>query len=187
MKKLYSRYFPTPSYLAMNSCALDISDQSIKYGELYPTGGGLRLGRFGQEKIPQGVIVSGKIEKEEVLVKILKDFAVREDLHLVRVSLPEEQMYLFTLSIPKTESSDIRDSISLQIEEHIPLSALDTIFDYHIISEHGDKLFIEVTAIAQSTIESYLSVFEQAGVTPVSFELEAQAIARAVIPDGRLW
>lgn len=184
MKQLYSRYFPTPSYLAMNSCALDISDQSIKYGELHPTSGGLRLGRFGQEKIAPGVIVSGKIEKEEELIKIIQSFAERENLHFVRVSLPEEQMYLFTLSVPKTAIEDIRDSILLQIEEHIPLSAVDTIFDYHIIREQPDSFFVEVTAVSQATIESYLSLFEQAGVTPVSFELEAQAIARAVIPKG---
>lgn len=184
MKQSYSRYFPTPEYLAMNSCALDISDQSIKYGELHPTGAGLRLGRFGQEKIPPGVIVSGKIENPEALVKILKDFAMREQLHFVRVSLPEEQMYLFTLSIPKTNLDEIRDSILLQIEEHIPLSAADTIFDYHIISEENNSLYIEVTAISQAIIMSYLSLFEEAGLVPLSFELEAQAIARAVIPHG---
>ena len=61
MKRLYSHYFPTPSYLSMNSFAIDISDQSIKYGELLPTSQGLRFGKYGEEKITDGIVSSGKI------------------------------------------------------------------------------------------------------------------------------
>ncbi len=166
----------------MNSCALDISDQSIKYGELLATPNGLRLGRFGHEKIPPGVINSGKIENEAELVNILKALAKREHLNFVRISLPEEQMYLFTLSLPSVTVGDLREVILLQIEEHIPLKAIDTIFDYEIVKENDQTIFVQVSALAITTIESYLSVFEKSGLVPLSFELEAQAIARAVIP-----
>ncbi len=184
MKQVYSRYFPTPSYLAMNSCALDISDQSIKYGELVATPHGLRLGRFGHEKIPAGIINSGKIENEEELLKILRGLARREHLHFVRISLPEEQMYLFTLALPKSTANNLYETILLQIEEHIPLKAIDTIFDYEVVTENSENIFVQVLAIAIVTMESYLSVFKRAGLVPLSFELEAQAIARAVIPLG---
>ncbi len=182
MKQLYSRYFPTPSFLAMNSCALDISDQSIKYGELVATSAGLRLGKYGQVKLPDGVVVSGKIENEIEFVRILKDLAHREHIHFARVALQEEQMYLFTLTLPSMSHKNLRETILLQLEEHIPLPALDTIFDYNIVEENKDSLLVEVVAIAAATMESYLSVFEKSGIVPLSFELEAQAIARAVIP-----
>lgn len=182
MKQSYNRYFPTPSFLAMNSCALDISDKSIRYGELVSTTIGLRLGKFGYEKIPPGVVVSGKIENENELVRILRDLALREHLHFVRISLPEEQMYLFTIELPVIINGNIREAILFQIEEHIPLKVGDTTFDYQIISQNEQTIFIEVLAIATSTIDSYLSVFKKSGLAPLSFELEAQAIARAVIP-----
>ncbi len=184
MKQLYNRYFPTLSYLAMNSCSIDISDQSIKYGELLATPMGLRLGRFGKEKIPAGVVVSGKIENKEKLTDILRALKKKENLHYVRVSMPEEQMYLFTVSLPKVKEGDLRNIILLQIEEHIPLKAVDTIFDYEIISESENNIIVEVSAVAILTIENYLSVFKGSGLIPLSFELEAQAIARAVVPSG---
>src|ERR1035437_8610108 len=109
MKRLYNHYFPTPSYLAMNACAIDISDQSIKYGELIATSAGPRLSKYGKEKIPIGTVVSGKIEKEAELIRILKKIKDKENLHFIRVSLPEEQMYLFTLSLPKTNNQNLRD------------------------------------------------------------------------------
>lgn len=182
MKQAYNRYFPTPPYLAMSSCALDISDKSIKYGELLATPLGLRLGRFGNEKIPAGIVVSGKIENENELVRILSSLAKRENLHFVRISLPEEQMYLFSIELPKIVGADVHEAILLQIEEHIPLKAADTTFDYDIISENEKTIFVEVLAVASTIIDSYISIFKRSGLVPLSFELEAQAIARAVIP-----
>ncbi len=184
MKQPYNYSFPTPSYLAMNSFAIDISDQSIKYGELITTPYGLRLGRFGKEKIPPGVVISGKIEDKDKLVEILKKIKEKEKINFVRVSLPEEQMYIFTLSLPNIKESDIRDMILLQIEEHIPLKAIDTIFEFDVVSSSEMKILVEVSAIASSTVDDYLSVFKKVGISPLSFELEAQAIARVVVPMG---
>ena len=182
MKQLYNRYFPTPSYLMMKSFSIDISDQSIKYGELIPTAQGLRLGHFGKEKIPEEVVVSGEIQDQVKLASILKTIKQKENIEFVRVSLPEEQMYLFTLSLPKVKEKELRDIILLQIEEHIPLKAIDTIFEYEIISNTDTNTSVIVSAIAKNTVEAYLSVFEMAGLKVLSFELEAQAIARAVVP-----
>lgn len=184
MKKLFSHYFPTPSYLNMDSCSLDISDESIKYGQLSPTSSGFKLIKFGKEKVPEGVLVSGKIEDEKKLVSILKNIKDREKLNFIRVSLPEEQMYIFTLSLPQLHGQDLREIILLQIEEHIPLKAIDVVFDYDTIFEDEKTTIVEVSAIPIGIVESYLSVFSQAGLTPLSLESESQAIARAVVPRG---
>lgn len=183
MKIPYSRYFPTPSFLMMSSCAIDISDSSIKYGEIKATTQRLALNKYGQIKIPSGIVISGKIEKEKDLISILDNLRIKENLKFVRISLPEEQMYLFTTSIPKIDNLNLREIIALQIEEHIPLKAIDTTFDYNVVSE-GDKNFlVEVSAIATATVESYLRVLKEASLVPLSFELEAQPIARSVISE----
>jgi type IV pilus assembly protein PilM len=167
----------------MDSFGLDISEQSIKYGKLSNTIYGLRLSKFGTIKIPSGIVVSGKIQDEDKLVEILKDLKLKQNLNFVRVSLPEEQMYLFSISLPKMDEDSIFEAILLQIEEHVPLKATETIFDYEIISQNENTITLEVSAIGQSVIESYLSVFNKASLVPVSFELEAQAIARATVPS----
>lgn len=184
MKQLFSHYFPTPAYLNMDSCALDISDESIKYGQLSETSSGFKLIKFGKEKIPQGVLVSGKIEDEKKLVEILKNIRIKEKLNFVRISLPEEQMYIFTLSLPQMHGEDLREIILLQIEEHIPLKAIDVVFDYDTLREDEKSTIVQVSAISEEIIESYLSVFKKAGLIPLSFESEAQAITRAVVPHG---
>jgi type IV pilus assembly protein PilM len=182
MKDAYDHYFPVPDFLAMPSHALDISDESIKYGKITSHADGLRLESFGYEKIPAGIVSSGRIENEAKLVEILNALKNKENMKFVRVSLPEEQMYLFNIVLPKLTNNEIKDSITLQLEDHIPLSATDAIFDYELIREVNDQsIFVQVVATSAVFIESYLSVLSQVGLVPVSFELETQAIARAVV------
>ncbi|MEA3399416.1 MAG: pilus assembly protein PilM [Patescibacteria group bacterium] len=178
-----NHYFPTPKLLLMPSFALDISDKSIKYGELKMGSKGLYLGRFGKKEIPEGVIISGKIEKESQLIKMLKELRKEQNLHFVRVALPEEQIYLFNISLPK-EVGDIREAILLQLEEYVPLGAEEVLFDYEIVSVIKGNILTQVTAIPEVVVQKHLNVFEKAGLFPISFELEGQAVARAVIPKG---
>jgi type IV pilus assembly protein PilM len=180
MNHQYKHQFPAPRFLSMPSCAIDISDQSIKYGELISTSSGLAIGRYGQERIPDGAIVSGKIQQPALLVGVLKALRQRQHLTFIRVSLPEEQMYLFNLVLPILPYKQIRETILLQLEEHIPISAVDAEFDYKIIRTFGEQMIVQVVATPTTLIDSYLSVFNEAGLVPLSFELEAQAIARAV-------
>lgn len=182
MSKFYRRHFPTPDFLAMPACALDISDESIKYGEIVPDEGGFRLKYFGQENITPGVVVSGKIENEASLVEVLKKIKAKQNIKFVRACLPEEQMYLFNIVLPKQENKAMTETILLQLEDHVPIAAQNTVFDYEVIREVDDhNVLVKVVVTDVSLVESYLSAFAEAGLTPLSFELEDQAIARAVV------
>jgi type IV pilus assembly protein PilM len=61
------------------------------------------------------------------------------------------------------------------------MPAPEAIFDYDIISENDKSVYLQVAAIPVDVIEGYLSVFKNCGMTVHSFELEAQAIARAIV------
>lgn len=168
----------------MSAWALDISDQSIKYGLLKEGYFGFHLKSYGQERIPEGAIVSGKIENINSLLGVIKNIKEKTKMKFVRVSLPEEQMYIFSIVLPKIKHSEIRETILFQLEEHVPLEPNECVFDFEILVETTDKIVVLVAATAVAIIESYLSLFEQAGLVPVSFELEGSAIARAIVPES---
>ena len=172
------------SYLAMPSFGLDISDESVKFAELTLTSSGLRLGRHGEKKIPEGIIEAGKIVNTQKFEELLASLRQGEGLRSVRVSLPEEQIYLFKLRLEKKGLKSIREGIELSLEEHIPVPAPDAIFDYEIIHQGERDMELQVVAIPKNVIENYLAVFKNAGLSVQSFELEAQSIARAIIPRG---
>ncbi len=185
-KNLFNRFFPTPAFLSMLSFGLDISDESIKFISFTFTKDGIRLKKYGERKIPPGIIESGKIKDPKRLEEILLSLRKEEGIKSVRVSLPEEQIYLFKMYLDKTELTNIRESIELSLEEHIPVPAPDTIFDYEILSEDVNTLQVQVAAIPKSVIQNYLSVFKNSSIFVPSFELEAQATSRAVIKRGDL-
>lgn len=182
--KFFQRFFPVPAFLAMPSFGLDISDESLKFIELLNTKEGVRVGRHGEQNIPSGVIEEGKIKNpkrmEEILVSLRKNYGVRS----VRVSLLEKQVYLFKLRLEKSGLINVRESIELALEEHVPISAADAIFDYEVISEDEKNLELQVATIPKNIIEDYLSVFQNSEIIVQSFELEAQAISRAVVQKG---
>lgn len=184
--RFFNRFFPVPAFLVTPSIGLDISDESLKYVELVKTQKGVQVGRYGKRTIPPGIIESGKIKNLKKIEEILLSLKNEIGLKSVRVSLPEEQVYLYKLRLEKLGIEHVRESIELTLEEHIPIRASEAIFDYEFINQDKQNLELQVAAIPTSVIESYLTIFKNTGIKVQSFELEAQAIARAVVKDGDL-
>ncbi len=183
---LCSRFFPVPKFLTEPSFGLDISDESIKFIKLIQTRDGIKINSYGERKIPAGIIELGKIKNTKKIEEILISLREKEGLKSVRVSLPEEQVYIFNLKLEKLGLENVRESIELSLEEYIPISAQDTIFDYDLLSEDEQNLKLHVAAVSKNVIEKYLTVFKNSNIFVKSFELEAQAITRAVIKKGDL-
>ena len=184
LRNSYNRFFPVPDFLVPSSFGLDVSDESIKFARIVGAKNGIKIGQYGERKIPAGVIESGKIKDQKQLEQILLSLKKEEGIKSVRVSLPEEQVYLFRLLLGKAGLQNVREGIELALEEHVPISAPDAIFDYELLSETEENLELQIAAIPKSVIESYLSVFKNSMIQVQSCELEAQATSRAVVRRG---
>lgn len=179
--KFFLRFFPLPKILSEPFFGIDISDESLKFVELVAGKNGLKVGRYGERSIPSGVIESGKIKDSKKMEEILSTLRKEEGVKAVRVSLPEEQVYLFALKLEKIGLKKVREGIELALEDHVPILAQDAIFDYELVSENAQNLEVQVTAIPKNIIENYLLIFEHSQIVVKSFELEAQAVSKAVI------
>lgn len=181
-------FFPTPKLLTMPAVGIDISDSSIKFLELVDSEHGKGIGRYGDAEIPPGVVERGEIKNVDILSGILKRLKEKHDLDFIRASLPEEKVYLFTTKIPSIEAkeSEIRNLIEFRLEENVPLSPAEAVFDFDLPlgNEGAREREVGVAVYPRTTIEQYSELFEKAGLTPLSFEVEAQAIARSVIREG---
>lgn len=186
LRNSYNRFFPVPGFLMASAFGLDISDESLKYVELIPVKNGIKIGKYGERKILPGIIESGKIKDPKRLEEVLVSLRKEEGVKFVRVSLPEEQVYLFRIRLEKAGLENVREGIELSLEEHVPIKAEDAIFDYDVLYEDDQSLELQVAAIPKNIIENYLLVFKDSLISVQSFELEAQAISRAVVKNGDL-
>lgn len=182
------QFFPPPRFLSMPAVGIDISDYSVKFLEFVPSGSGLKLGRFGEEKIPPGVVASGRIKDHAALVEILSNLRKKYSLQFVRASLPEELGYLFDAEAPIASRQEVHTALEFAVEENVPIPPSEAVFDFDYIREaKGVKKNTQpvvVSVFPRAEVESYTELFTLAGFTLLSLEIEAQALARAVVPEN---
>lgn len=184
------RMLPPPSYLLMPSIGVDISDTSLKYIRFASTAHKdvrRQLELFGEVDIPQGVLKRGLVADQKQLTAVLAEFKQKTKADYIRVSLPEERAYLFETEIKRsTPAKEIRSLLEFRLEENVPIPAREAFFDYDILeSETTDRtLRVVVAAYSRETILHYYDACMTAGLTPLSFEVEAQAMVRSVLPSN---
>jgi type IV pilus assembly protein PilM len=172
---------PPPAFILLPAVGIDISDRSIKFAKLIPMGEGYRLGEFGSVPLAPGIVEGGRIIAPERLEETLGNLRRAHDISFVRAALPEEQMYFFRTTIPAGPREVLRDTIELSLEEHVPITGAEAVFDFEVVGHNGADVEVAVTAASRAVVESYTDTFAGAGLTLLSLELEAEAIARTVL------
>ena len=175
-----------PSSLHLPTVGLDISDNSFKYIKLHSVNGDFRVEDFGAEKLPSGILSSGTIQNKKSLAQTLATHFSKKSYKHVALALPEEHGFVRTIHLPKITPEELGEAISLQIEEHIPLSPEETSFTFRVLPQQHSRDTMDVLLVAFPTpiLTAYKEVISEAGLTPVALEIESQAIARAVIPQS---
>ena len=184
LSKFFFKLFPPPKYLNIPYAGLDISDDAIRCIEYSEHRSGYTLKRYGMRNLLPGVIESGYIKNESSLIQELAQLKKDLGINVVKVSLPEERMYLFKTEVPDVNEDQIRQNIEFKLEENVPISAADAIFFFDKMpqSMSKGKIFASVSVTPKDLVNSYLNALKSAGLTTVSFEIQAKAIGRAVVP-----
>lgn len=186
--RVFSRSFPTPELLSPHSAGIDVSDASIKWIVIASHKHGNEVISYGMDLIPEGVVDKGAIQNGPALAEALKK--VKEKMGGVtraHATLPEEAAFVFSMHVPeKTARGQILSMIEFELENRVPLSPKDAVYDFDAITEYDGDLGEEIGVVVfpRALAESYAEVFEVAGIELISLELEARSIARA-ISSGR--
>jgi type IV pilus assembly protein PilM len=80
----------------------------------------------------------------------------------------------------------LKSAVIYEAENYIPLPIEDVYLDSQIVPpalNHLDHLDILIAALPKKTVDPYLSALKLAGLQPLVFEIESQAIARALIKN----
>jgi len=185
----FLKYFPIPKFLEMPSVGLSVSDDSAIFIDFEKTWRGVVVKDYAEKVIPQGILDNGKIVNKDELIKILYGLKNEHRLKFVSASLPDDKAYLFKTELPLMDESAIHDAVLFVLEENVPISRNEAVFDYAVIPHArpgANHIDVSVTVIPEPVVKSYSEIFEAAGLVPVCFQAECQAVARAVIEKGDL-
>ncbi|MDO8565557.1 MAG: pilus assembly protein PilM, partial [bacterium] len=186
--KSFFNLFPPPEYLLLSTSGVAIADKGIKFVEFHRgiIGDKLKITHSSKTVLPPGVVEAGSIKDAGALSLALKDLSSRYSLSYIHATLPEERAYLFTATIERVPAEGLRDAVAFIVEENAPVSLPDSVFDFEVIDldPASTTLKVVVSVLPRNVIASYIAAFESAGMTPISFDIESQAIARTIIPEG---
>ncbi|MEI7777211.1 MAG: pilus assembly protein PilM [bacterium] len=182
MVKSFFDYFPPPRFLDMPFFGLDISPRAVRVVDLHRELGALHLGRFGERKLVE-LVSPETITKNSELKKVLQSLKREFNLKFIKASLPESAAYLFKTEVDaKLTNDEIVSEIEIHLEENVPLSGEEAVFDYHIIKRSSTKIELTVTVLPKAIIDNYANLFNECDLTVLSFMFQPTAISRAVIP-----
>lgn len=168
--------FPLPKFLKIPVIGFDISDKSIKYIQLEKNVGEFFIKQYGEKKLPEGIIEGGEIKKESDFIAFLKSNFGKIKPKNIIASLPEEKAFLDIIELPKMELKNIRQSLSVQLENYFPIKPEEAVFDYEILDSSQNFFDILVVAFPSRLVESYNNSLAASGFKPLIFELEAEAL-----------
>lgn len=177
--------FPPPKFLDIPFAGVSISDTAVRCIQFSRKKNGFHIEKFTERPLAPGIINSGEINNSAELVNILQ--GLKNDLRLeyVKVSISEEKAYLFTAKIPMVKDGEVLSAVESKIEENIPVSPTDLIFDYKVfVHKEKEHLDVVVYALPISVVNAYVEAVQSAGLIPLSLEIESQAIARALLGVG---
>ncbi len=189
LKDWISLHIPTPKYMSMSHVGIDISPTSIHMAEVKRRGTHLELGKYGVVELENQINFNDPLTANEELLTSLKKMQKQYHLQFVEVSIPEEQAYIFTSDLPQGDETTIRNHIELHLEENVPISLADAVFDYHVIAKPfetkdgvdviapGDIKKIETAPIANSS-ESNTSTQSITSTESSSPQVEGPIVVR---------
>jgi len=173
-----------------NAFGLDISDYSLKCAKIGKKGNELLLEGYAHIDIPPGIIVQGRIVDMPNFQTKIKELCsqVKKGIlsSYVITSLPETITYIKLLTIPQADGEELKDLLEQEIVKHFPYELHEIEIDFQIVNEFSgpsfDQMEVLVGIAPKEVVKEYLTALITCGLKPIAFEIEAQAIARSIIP-----
>ncbi|MFH1291679.1 MAG: pilus assembly protein PilM [bacterium] len=176
-----------------NAFGLEIGDLSIKLVQLQPVGFSntrLKVKEIRTCKLPAGLIVNGDVQQPELVrKKLLYLLGLDKNkkykpikIPWVVASLPEVKTFLKLITIEMEQEELTHVDVLYQAKKHLPFALEEAYVNWQSTSatEEGYSQVL-VGAIPKITADSYNYLLASLNLIPLSLEIEAVSLIRAMI------
>ncbi|WP_084037786.1 type IV pilus assembly protein PilM [Demequina sp. NBRC 110053] len=166
---------------------LDIGAKALRAAEVVTAGGGRsELVRYAEVPIPAGAVKDGEVVDQAEVAQAIKALWSRGGFSSkdVILGIGNQRVTVRTMQLPKMPMSDIRSSLPFQVEDSLPIPVDEAVLDFYPTVEFegpsGSVYEGLVVAAARETVMSNVNAAEAAGLKPLSVDLSAFALLRAM-------
>ncbi len=159
---------------------LDLGSYSIKLARLSKKRGKYQLNKFGSIAIPQNTVVDGSIMNTYEMNDAIKTLFAKERIKdkFCAISIAGHGIIHRVVNIPKVSDTDFPNALRAEAEAHIPHDINEIYYD-GIRTNHfeNNKERVILIAARQDLVGDFIQVVYDAGVRPMSVEIDASALA----------
>lgn len=188
LSKFFEKYFPPPIFLNPQHSGISFSDTHVKIVVFDGTKNKPHF-KVLIENLEEGVIVSGSIVKQDVLIEYLSKMRKQINTPFTFFTIPDELIYLFSANIPYSSGMNVYEAVSFVLEENVPISASESVFDFvplQISKDAEDRhtLSVLVSVCSVNDISKFTDVLKASNFDPLGCVNESSAISKSVIKTG---
>lgn len=162
----------------MKSIGIDIGTSSIKIVEIQTTTKGYQVHQYFEHRFSP----SSKGDHELEIIEYLRDFVSRNDpaqTHYI-MSLRQDRVAIRTKTFPFSDRIKIHKSLPFELEEDIPFSVENAIFDAKIIRTMGPTSEVLACASPKVHIQNALQLAQDSGFELTLLSVEGIALGNIV-------
>lgn len=100
----------------------------------------------------------------------------------VIVSIPESKSFIRVMEMPIMSEDMAENAIMFEAEAYIPVPMDQVYFDWQIIGKKMNTMDVLLIASPKEYVDAYMKIIEDAGLKLCGIEVEAQSVARALVP-----
>lgn len=164
-----------------DTIGLDIGSSSIKLVELEETKNGYRLQNLGIVPLPPEAIVDGALMDSVTIIDAIKELInnIKTKRKNVVISISGHSVIVKKITLPFMSEAELEESIYWEAERYIPFDINDVNIDFKILGssqENSEVMDVVLVAAKKDIINDYVSVIIEAGLNPVTIDVDAFAI-----------
>ena len=168
---------------------LDLGSNNFRAVEIEGKKNSFILNKFGHYDNPKLNLQSDEKGDIESYSSALKEFfdEIGFSTPEVVVSLNEMNVYMRTITLPQMSDGDLKNSITFEAEQYIPLPMSEVNLSYQKLDTEvlpEGKMNVQIVAAKKTILEKYVEILKQSRLIPRAIEPETIALGR-VLGDNR--
>lgn len=172
---------------ANSSVGLDIGTTAVRAAQISSSGGGIRLDRFGEVALPPGAVREGEVHDIDAVAAAIRELRATAKLTTKRVALgvASRRVVVRQLDLPWMPLADLKRSLSLHVQDVLPMPVESAYLDVHPIEELVGQdglrqLRVLLVAAARESVQCAIEATTRAGLVVESVDLLPLALLRAL-------
>ncbi|MBK5307255.1 MAG: type IV pilus assembly protein PilM [Frankiaceae bacterium] len=170
---------------------LDIGTSGVRAAELTMGKGLATLERFGQVALPAGAVIDGEVIDSDLVAAAIKQLWAQAKFSSkkVVVGVANQKVVVRQVDLPWLPVNELRQSLSFQVQDFIPMPVEQAILDFHPLEEFtndagGRMLRVLLVAAARDMVGGAMDAVTKAGLQPAMVDLNSFAVLRSLALSG---